>query len=172
MEELLQTYTKNGEPLTLVARSRVHQQGLWHKAANVFLLNSEDQLLIQKRAQAKDVCPGLWDLSVAEHLSPSESFEAAAVRGLEEELGVRGVSLNQLGAPVSVVHVLEKLDIRDHEFQQAFWGRFDGDFVIDPLEVAEAEYIDLRSLEIDVRTNPGRYTPWFRRSLPLLSKSR
>lgn len=30
-----------------------------------------------------------WDLSVGEHLQPGETYEHAAYRGLEEELGIK-----------------------------------------------------------------------------------
>jgi len=45
-------------------RSIVHKTGLLHRAVNVLLYNSKDQLLIQQRAASKLVCPLAWDLSV------------------------------------------------------------------------------------------------------------
>jgi isopentenyl-diphosphate Delta-isomerase len=36
----------------------------------------------------KRIGPGLWDVSLAEHLNPGESYAEAAIRGLKEELGI------------------------------------------------------------------------------------
>jgi hypothetical protein len=46
----------------------------------------------------KQIGPGLWDLSLAEHNEPGESYHDAAVRGLRQELGVRAPALK---GPVS-----------------------------------------------------------------------
>ena len=43
---------------------------------------------MQKRSALKDICPGLWDSSVSGHLDSGESYEAAAVRELGEEMGI------------------------------------------------------------------------------------
>jgi hypothetical protein len=36
----------------------------------------------------KRIGPNLWDVSLAEHLSIGETFKEAALRGLQEELGI------------------------------------------------------------------------------------
>mmetsp|Transcript_39147 Transcript_39147/g.84841 ORF Transcript_39147/g.84841 Transcript_39147/m.84841 type:complete len:171 (-) Transcript_39147:97-609(-) len=69
-------------------RAVVHEQGLFHRAVQVLLRNTDGSIGLQKRHEQKDVAPGLWDLSCAEHVQPGESYEAAARRGLLEELGV------------------------------------------------------------------------------------
>ena len=80
MEELFEIFTVEGELNGLAARDIVHEHGLWHSASNVFLFRQDGQLIIQRRHESKDVCPGLWDLSVAEHLQPRESFLAGGQR--------------------------------------------------------------------------------------------
>ena len=74
-------------------RSRVHAEGLWHKSAQVFLFDgSGPRLYLQRRVDDKDVCPGLWDQSAAEHLKPGEILGGSMVRCAvwREELGVIG----------------------------------------------------------------------------------
>ncbi len=79
MQELFETFNDNDEPTGLVSRGRVHRLGLWHKASNVFLFRPDGQLITQRRHDSKDVWPGAWDLSVAEHLKPREDFLADAL---------------------------------------------------------------------------------------------
>lgn len=38
-------------------RSEVHRRGLFHRAVNIVVWNSQGQLLLQQRAPDKDVCP-------------------------------------------------------------------------------------------------------------------
>lgn len=69
----------------------VHQKGYYHRSVNVFVFNSAGQLLLQRRAAIKDICPNLWDLSCAEHVQPQEPYIEGAARGLKEELGTRSL---------------------------------------------------------------------------------
>jgi len=161
-EEEFQTYDEAGNPLSLALRSEVHRLGLWHRAANVLLFRSNGELILQRRADAKDVCPGLWDLSVAEHLKPGESFLDAAHRGLQEELGLEGVELHTLGEVIRVS--LETPGVRDREFQQTFQGVSDSLINADPAEVAETVSLPLALLQQQLQQSPDRFTPWLRRT--------
>ncbi len=161
--ELFETFDEHGALLVQVPRDEVHARGLWHKAAQVFLFNSQGQLLIQHRALDKDLYAGLWDHSVGEHLLPGETFIQAAVRGLVEELGVHGVVLS----PVSEVRKVELVmdGKQDREIQQAFSGVFDGDIKSDPKEVIATQYIELGALESWLDEQPEQFTPWFLQDL-------
>jgi isopentenyl-diphosphate delta-isomerase len=154
----------DGCALGVAPRSRVHREGLWHRAASVFLFRSDGRLVIQRRQWTKDVCPGVWDLSVAEHLKPGESYEQAAARGLREELGVGGVRLMPLGAVVRAKLELPEQGVRDYELQQAFRGVFDGELRPDSAEVYELEAIALAELGPAFAVRPNDFTPWFRAS--------
>lgn len=92
-DEVFEIFDEAGNLVGREARGVVHTQGLLHRAVYCFLFDTAGRLLIQRRSDAKKVGPGQWDLSCAEHLQPGESFRDAAARGLEEELGVRGVEL-------------------------------------------------------------------------------
>lgn len=72
-------------------RSLVHRDGDFHATAHVWIyrtVNGRHQLLLQKRAQNKDAYPGMLDISCAGHLKRGDSYEEAAARELEEELGL------------------------------------------------------------------------------------
>lgn len=161
-EELFETFDDHGKPGGLVPRTRVHREGLWHRAANVFLFRSDGRLLIQRRQPDKDVWPGAWDLSVGEHLKPGENYEQAALRGLSEELGVEGVSVQALGGVAQSRVEVPQAAVRDYELQQSFRAVFDGPVSLDPGEVAETRMIDLRELAAAFADRPEDFTPWFR----------
>ena len=162
-EEHFEIFTETGELLGRAPRSQVHSEGLWHRSAQVFLFDSKGRLYLQRRADDKDVCPGVWDQSVAEHLTPGETYLQGARRGLEEELGISGIELTPLGEPFAGRLDQDELGVHDYELQQAFTGTWDGPLRPDPVEVAEVRSISLRELARWVQDSPQEFTPWFLR---------
>lgn len=162
MEEQFETFDEMGNPLGAQPRSKVHREGLWHRAANVFLFLPDGKLLIQRRQLSKDVWPGAWDLSVAEHLKPGESFEEGAKRGLREELGIEAAEIERLGGVAKSRLEVEAAEIKDFEFQQSFRATFDGHVSANPDEVMETRAVTLPELKIGFRERPQDFTPWLR----------
>jgi isopentenyl-diphosphate delta-isomerase type 1 len=163
MEEQFEVFDEAGRPLGVAARSTVHREGLWHRAANVFVFRSDGRLLIQRRQTNKDLWPGAWDVSVGEHLQPGESFEQGALRGLHEELGIDGVVLEPLGTMRRSRLEVPEAGMKDYEFQRSFRVQFDGEIVPDPGEVMQTQLVALEELARAFRARPDSFTPWFRR---------
>ncbi len=160
-EEEFEIFDAQGAPLGMAPRSRVHRQGLWHRAAHVWLFDDEGCLFLQQRAAHKDLHPLCWDFSVGEHLRPGESYLEGALRGLQEELGVTGIALQPLGSVRQGQHEIPALGIRDYEFTQSFSGAYLGPLVPDPAEVAQVRQVPLALLRSWVRQRPADFTPWF-----------
>ena len=161
MEELFETFDDAGRLTGLVERSVVHAQGLWHRAAHVWLFSSDGRLHIQRRAAHKDLYANLWDFSVGEHLTPGESFEEGARRGLLEELDVTDVLLEPIGELRKMRLDAPELGIKDFELQQGFRGCHDGPVTPDPDEVAEVRLIAMDELASWLDESPSAFTPWF-----------
>lgn len=165
MTELFDTYTADGQRLGTLPRDEVHRTGAWHRAVNVFLFNAAGELLIQQRAASKDVCPLKWDLSVAEHMQPGETYLAGALRGIQEELGLACEELLPLGEPTTHQLVLPDQNLRNCEFTQCYRGEVRGEVKLDPSEVADSRYIKLSDLCEQLTSSPQActetYTPWF-----------
>jgi isopentenyl-diphosphate Delta-isomerase len=77
--------TKTGKSAT---RAEIHNKGYWHEAAHVWLLNSKNEVLLQRRSMKKENHPGIWDISAAGHVSAGDDGLITAIRETEEELGV------------------------------------------------------------------------------------
>ena len=166
LEEQFEIFTETGELLGLAPRSQVHRTGLWHKSAQIFLFDGRGRLYLQRRVASKDICGGLWDQSVAEHLVPGETYLDGASRGLAEELGVRAdVQLVPLGAPFRGKLDQPDLGIHDYELQQAFHGVWDGPLHPDPAEVEATQRIRLEDLSRWLQQAPQEFTPWFVRDI-------
>lgn len=161
MSELFETYDDDGRATGLVPRAEVHARGLWHASSHVYLFDGTGALYVQRRAAGKDLFPGRWDLSVGEHLRPGETHLEGAVRGLAEELGVTGVTLEALGGIRRWQYELPELGVRDRELQQSFRGCYDGRLHADPEEVAEVRALPLRDIAVWLARAPDAFTPWF-----------
>ena len=77
-------------------RHIIHQRLLKHRAVHILLFNSRNQLFLQKRSLKKDLNGGLWDTSAAGHVDLGEDYDTAAVRELDEELGIKALCLEPL----------------------------------------------------------------------------
>ena len=161
--ETFEVFDKTGTRLGVAPRQEVHQGGLWHRSSQVFVFNSQGQLLLQKRAHNKDLYPGLWDYSVGEHLQPGESHLAGAVRGLAEELQITDMDLH----PVGEIRWVERVgaDFVDREIQQAYSGIYTGPLQLDTEEVACVWYISLQHLRRWMHDYPDDFTPWLLQDL-------
>eukprot|EP01051_Picozoa_sp_SAG22_P020028 SAG22_NODE_3892_length_1480_cov_2.062274_2_plen_244_part_00 len=70
-------------------RGVVHRDGLWHRSAHIWVTDgSAGKIVVQQRSLAKDTNPGLWDVSVAGHITAGDCSLETAARECEEELGL------------------------------------------------------------------------------------
>ena len=88
---------KTGEVLS---NDLVHERELWHGVVHVWILNSKNEILLQLRGPKMKLFPNCWDTSVAGHISAGDTKEQAALREIEEEIGVKvdEDDLTELGA--------------------------------------------------------------------------
>ena len=78
-----------GSVVGTAPRSRCHgDPSLLHRSVHVAVFSPDGDLLLQKRKITKDIQPGKWDSAAGGHLAHGETYEAAAVREMSEELGV------------------------------------------------------------------------------------
>ena len=70
-----------------VNKLEVHKKGLYHQAVSIFVFDLQGRLLIQRRADDKYHCGGLWANTCCSHPHWGESHEVCASRRLGEELG-------------------------------------------------------------------------------------
>ena len=64
------------------------EEGTFHEVVHVWIMNDENQLLIQKRQPWKKGWPNMWDCAAAGSVLSGETTEIAAVRETKEELGI------------------------------------------------------------------------------------
>jgi len=72
----------------VLPRSEIHKKGLWHRAIVVAIINENNQILLQQRSENKEKNAGMWDISVAGHISAGQDALSAAAREINEEVSV------------------------------------------------------------------------------------
>ena len=88
-EESLDVLDEQGKETGQTAtRTEVHEKGLWHRAAHVYIVNSKGEVLLQRRAAHNMFRPGRWYLSAGGHLHAGEASVETAAREIREELGL------------------------------------------------------------------------------------
>src|SRR3989338_8892193 len=73
---------ENDKELGRQEKLKVHKEGKLHRAFSVFIFNSKNELLLQKRASVKYHSAGLWTNTCCSHPKPGEKTIDAAGRRL------------------------------------------------------------------------------------------
>jgi isopentenyldiphosphate isomerase len=137
----------------------VYKQGLIARIARIFLKNKRGELLLQKRSDHHVSRPSKWDQAAAGHVDENESYSDTAHRELQEEMGIKGITLK----PLIKYYREEKDDPRfvKRRFNMIFTGTYDGKVTIDQDEVSDYRWIDKQSLDEWVRRSPKDFTDGF-----------
>ncbi len=152
-ELLIQVSDDDERVLGPVARGLVHgNPSIIHRAVHVVVLNDQGLMLLQKRAATKDIEPGKWDTSVGGHVGFGQSYEEAALREAQEELGVRLENLKDL-------YLLKIRDAVESENIRSYFCRHSGPFHPDPAEVESVRF--WTRAEIEAALGTGTFTPNF-----------
>jgi isopentenyl-diphosphate delta-isomerase len=149
-------------------KTRAHLMGSLHRAFSIFILNSDGQLLLQRRALQKYHSAGLWSNTCCGHPRPGETVEDASRRRLLEEMGF-DAELRKLFNFIYYANLEEGLT--EHEYDYVLMGRFEDLPKPDPDEVVEWKWADLATIRRDINIHPERYTYWFRISFDLFLRA-
>ena len=89
MTELLDVLDENGNKTGEVeTKQEVYNKGLWHKTVHIWVINDDNELLVQRRNPLKKTFPNLWAISSAGHVVSGEDSVTSGLRELKEELDV------------------------------------------------------------------------------------
>ncbi|MFC5044948.1 NUDIX domain-containing protein [Aquimarina hainanensis] len=132
-----------------ILKSEAHKLGVFHQSVHLWLYTSTGNLLLQKRAPAKDTYPGLWDVSVAGHISYQEAPMKAALRESREELGImlQESNLSFIGTFKSMMSPSD--NIIDNEFHRIYISEFLGkisELQLQKEEVSQVKLIPIKTL--------------------------
>ena len=150
---------ENDNQVGLMPKLEAHQKGLLHRAFSIFIFNSKYELLLQKRASSKYHSGGLWTNTCCSHPREGEDILDAAKRRLFEEMGIE-TSLRKVHDFIYKAELDN--DLTEHEFDHVIYGIYNEDPIINKDEADDFKWIDMDSLNEDIKTNGNNYTIWFK----------
>ncbi|MFG2900586.1 NUDIX domain-containing protein [Streptomyces zaomyceticus] len=90
-EEILDVVDEHDRVIGRAPRGEVYARGLIHRCVFVRVLDAEGRVFVHRRTPTKLVYPSMYDMFVGGVVGAGESYDEAALREAEEELGVRGL---------------------------------------------------------------------------------
>ena len=129
-------------PLGEMKKGAAHASPHLHRAFSVFLYH-DGKILLQKRAENKYHCGGLWTNTCCSHPRPGEITLDAARRRLDEEMKIHVKRLEEI---YSFVYYY-KFDngICEFEFDHVIMGEYYGSYKLDPKEAEAAVWMEKQS---------------------------
>lgn len=145
MEEIFDVYNRNGEYLGKKEKSMCHSKnpGFYHKPVWIWIINSKNEILVQKRAKCKKNFPNLWDMPCAGHVVAGESSVEGAIRETYEELGIKTKKEDY-------IFIKEYIYDPFFEIGQVYLLKLDckvSDFKLQAEEVEQVKWITLNDFE-------------------------
>lgn len=140
MEEWVDLVDGENRIIGATTRADMRARNLLHRGVGILCRNSQGQVYVHRRTDTKDLFPGLHDMFVGGVVSRGESYETAALREIEEELGIRGPIPRWLFDHLYV-------GPRNHSWIRVFDVTWDGPVVHQPEEIAWGGWIAEDALE-------------------------
>jgi len=152
------------EELGVMEKMAAHREGVLHRAISVFILNDNNELLLQQRALDKYHSGGLWTNTCCSHPMPAEDTLAAAHRRLMEEMG-----FDTTLEPIFTLRYKAEVgnDLIENEYDHIFTGRYSGAPVLNPEEAMAGQYVPLNDVARWLNERPQEFTAWFHLALPM-----
>lgn len=154
-EEVFDVVDQADHVLFQAPRSVVHANHWLHRAVHIFVFNSRRELLIHRRSATKDEAPLKYTSSASGHLGAGEDYATAAVRELDEELGLQA-SVEFLG--------IFPANGAETSFEHSGLYRAVSDQTprFDPGEILSGEFHSLAEIDQLIRREPDEFTHCFR----------
>ncbi len=134
-QEIVQIVDRDNREIGAVAREIMRAQNLIHRASYILVFDRAGRILVQQRTMGKDIYPGHLDIAAGGVVLAGESYEQAARRELEEELGIQA-------------RLRFHFDQYYEDDSNRVWGRIfscchEGPFRFQPEEVAAASFMEI-----------------------------
>ena len=121
------------------SKEDIYDKKLRHRIVHIIIFNNEGKMALQMRGQTVTFCPNHWCTAVGGHVQSGETYEQAAVREYQEELGTTS-ELTFLGK--------DKYEIPNlpPKFLATFTARSNGSFEPDPTAVSRVDFFTMDAI--------------------------
>jgi len=137
----------------ILDRPTIHNQQLWHETVNVWIINSQGELLMQLRAPNVEISPDVWDVTVGTHLRPNEAPDEAALRALKNTFALEATT-DELRHLFNLQSANPMPENHKHNvFEHVFLLQADPDitkFAYDKAKIADLAWVPLNKLMMEI----------------------
>ncbi|MCL2369122.1 MAG: NUDIX domain-containing protein [Alphaproteobacteria bacterium] len=153
MTEYIDVLDESGKKTgTVKSRTDVHNDGDWHRAACVWIINSNDEILLQRRVPHKSY-PNSWANSVIGHVMAGDTALDTAMRETVEELGVELTK-------ESFDYIGQLTYYKGKEFFDCYIVRIDlplSEFKFDPVEATEIKFFTITEIVSRIQSQDDEF---------------
>jgi isopentenyl-diphosphate Delta-isomerase len=159
MNTQIVTVNDKDEVIGASGKLDVHKKGILHRAFSVFVMNDNDELMLQQRAFDKYHSGGLWTNTCCSHGLPDRPLEEVIHEKLVHEMGFD-------------CHVQKLFTFRysaefdngliENEIDHVYVGYYNSDPVPNPSEVHAWKWATLLDVKEMIHNEPDSFTYWFR----------
>jgi isopentenyl-diphosphate delta-isomerase len=150
----------DGRAIGTAPKSSVHgTDTALHLAFSCHVVNADGDVLVTRRALNKRTWPGVWTNSFCGHPRPAEPVLAAVRRRADYELGLT-LSDVELALPLFRYRATDANGIVEHELCPVYTARADDEPILNPLEVADAQWVEPAALAASIAATPWAFSPW------------
>lgn len=158
-EEKVILVNEKDEQIGLMPKMEAHEKALLHRAFSVFILNSNNEIMLQQRAAHKYHSPLLWTNTTCSHQREGETNIQAGTRRLREEMGFEA-ELKELFSFIYKAPFDNGLT--EHELDHVMIGYYNDAPQINTDEAESWKWMSIDAVKEDMQQNPEIYTVWFR----------
>jgi isopentenyl-diphosphate delta-isomerase len=127
-QEMLDIVDDNDRVIRSAPRRLVLDEYHIHRAVIFFVFDREGSVFVNQRSASKEIYPGYWSIAFGGHVLSGESYDAAAIREVQEETGL-------LDRPVQIGTFKKRTaDERENVTAYAVTASFDPDLFPDEIE--------------------------------------
>ena len=136
--------------VVMIEENPVNLTGL---SVHIILFNKKSEIMICKRSSNKKTYPNKITSSAGGHVEQGESYKAAAIRELKEELGIKAF-LKDLGR-------FNVITSKERTIHHLFMGKVNKKVSADPNEIASYYFSPLKTIKSDIALHPRKYAKPF-----------
>lgn len=141
--EFLDVVNEKDEVIGRASYQAVYQKLLTHRIVHILIFNDQGKMALQLRSKDKSFCSLHWSTSVGGHVHSGETYQEAALRECEEELG-REVKIK---LAYKDLYVDEKYETGLKKILVTFKSVDNGPFKINPREVKRIKFLTLEEIQ-------------------------
>ena len=150
---------ENDLKIGLMDKLEAHEKGLLHRAFSVFVFNSQNELLLQRRAFGKYHSEGLWTNTCCSHPIDGETLIEAGHRRLQEEMGFDCELIESFSF---IYRAILGKGLTEYELDHVLIGHSDETPHLNTDEAMSFKWMSIENIKKEIELHPRLYTEWFK----------